>query len=127
MSRNGWPSIDPGDLRHPITIQTLQSPNPPTFDVGGPVQNWVDFTTAWADITPMKGTDVPKGGQTGTKTPVAVKIRFQPGITPNMRVKAADYGEPGAQYDYFIIESIEDVDKRGVLLVLTCLGLGDNL
>lgn len=110
-----WPKIDPGEMVHQVTIlQQTQG-----TDLSGAVTVWTPFLTTWAAIEPVRGTDVLKAGQDTTQLYLQIKIRWQTGIQPNMRVQKAD----GTQ---FIIQAIENVCERNVVLVLFCLGLGLN-
>jgi len=116
---SGWPSIDPGRMRHSVTIQKQGPTSPPSYDSTGPVLAWSAFATARAAIEIMCGTDVIKSGQTTTQLFLTVAILFQAGILPNMRV----LNENGSVY---VIQSIENVLEMNQILLLTCVGLGAN-
>ena len=117
--RSGWPSVDPGLMRHAITLQRFGASSPVAFDEAGPVLTWGPFATAMAAIEVVSGTDVIHSGQDTTKLFLMVAIWYQPGILPNMRVVA----DTGSTY---LIQAIENVLEMNVVLVLTCLGLGPN-
>jgi SPP1 family predicted phage head-tail adaptor len=109
-----WPSINPGELRHSCTIQQQTA----TTDASGATVTWSDFTTAFAKIVPAKGRAAIQSGQTTAQVPMEITIRWQPGILANMRI----IGPNGT----YLIESIDNIDERNVLLVLTCIALGAN-
>jgi SPP1 family predicted phage head-tail adaptor len=88
-------------------------------DISGAVTLWVPFVSTWAAIDPVSGTDMLRFGQDTTKLFLRVRIRWQTGILPNMRVQRID----GSQY---IIQAIENPGERNVILVLLCLALGLN-
>jgi len=114
--RNNYPVIDVGRMIHTITVQQ-QTVN--GFDVGGQTTQWTDFVTAQAVIEPVRGTDVIKSGQTTAQLFLTVGMWYQAGIEPNMRVVT----DNGATY---LIQSIENVLERNVVLLLNCIGIGDN-
>lgn len=109
-----WPKIDPGEMVHQITILRQQAGT----DISGTINTWVPLVQTWAAIDPVSGTDVLRAGQDTTKLYIRVRIRWQTGIQPNMRVQRVD----GSQY---IIQAIENPGERNVILVLFCLALGN--
>lgn len=114
--RNNWPVIDVGRMVHTITIQQ-QAVN--GFDASGQVTQWTDFVTAQAVIEPVRGTDVVRSGQTTAQLFLTVGLWYQAGIAENMRVVSHN----GATY---LIQSIENVLERNAVLLLNCIGIGDN-
>lgn len=115
-----WPSIDPGKLRHLVTIQSYGPTNPASFDAAGSVNGWTDFTTAYAFIDPMHAEDMLRAGQASAQVEIPITIRWQPGITAGMRVISNDTNST------FVIRGIINHEDRNVLLTLTCLGIGAN-
>lgn len=113
-----WPTLNPGDLRHWVTLQQYTVSSPLTFDVGGAMLSWSDFARVKAKLVPMRGTDVIKAGQDISKVPIAVTIRYLAGVLAKMRIVA-----PNGTY---VIQAIENVEERNTVLVLTCLALGIN-
>lgn len=109
-----WPQIDPGEMVHQITILQQQT----VTDASGASIQWVPFVQAWAQIDPVRGIDVVKSGQDTTKLFLTVRIRWQTGIEPNMRVQSVN--------GTYVIQAIENPGERNIILVLTCLGLGAN-
>lgn len=114
--RNGWPVVDVGALRHAITIQQQQSGS----DASGSVAIWANFISALAAIETIRGTDVIKGGQTGTQLYLTVTMWYQDGVLPNMRV-VSDNGS------VYVIQAVENILEMNVVLVLNCLALGPNV
>jgi len=117
--RDGWPSIDIGRMRHPITIFAQGPANPVTYDAAGPLMSPTVFAKALAAIEAVRGTDVIKSGQDTTQLFLTVGMWFQPGILPNMQVQS----DNGSTY---VIQSVENVLEMNVVLLLNCLGLGLN-
>jgi Phage head-tail joining protein len=116
----GRPTLEIGALRHSVTIQQSGPSSPPAYDAAGVVANaWYPFATAMAAMDAVRGTDVIKGGQTGTQLFMTVAMWWQNGILPNMRV-VTEYGS------VFVIQSVENVLEMNVALILNCLGLGAN-
>jgi len=109
-----WPQIDPGEMVHQVTIlQQTQA-----TDISGAITVWTPFVTTWAAIDPVSGTDVLRAGQDTTKLYLKIRIRWQTGISPNMRLQRVD----GTQY---VIQAIENPGERNVILTLFCLALGN--
>lgn len=119
----GWPTLDPGTLRHPIKIWKMSSLG---GDVSGTTVDPSLVTAAppaaptMASIEPVRGTDVIRSGQATTQIFLTVKMWFQPGITPDMQVET----ESGSR---FLIQSIENLLEMNLILVLNCIALGSNL
>jgi head-tail adaptor len=109
-----WPVVDPGKMVHQIQI-LRQAPGK---DVSGTRVDFSPFITTWAQMEPVKGTDMLRSGQDITQLYITVTIRWQDGIQPNMKVQA--------QNGTYIIRSIENPGERNVILVLNCLALGLN-
>lgn len=110
-----WPKIDPGAMVHRVSI--LQETT--TADLSGTTAVWVPFVDTWAQIDPVRGTDVLKAGQDTAQLFVTIKIRWQPGILANMRVQTLNG-------TYIIQGPPENPGMRNVILILNCIGLGLN-
>lgn len=73
-----------GDLRHSVTIQQASESNDGR---GGVSYSWSTYTTAWADIRPVTGRERLLAQQVEeAEGDYKIRIRYQPGITPEMRV-----------------------------------------
>lgn len=112
---SGYPSVDPGDLRHPITwlFQTTGT------DSSGVSITWQPSTPpviSWAKIDPMNARDLIRGGQTVSEVVTIVTVRFDPTIVATSRFQT----EWGSQ---FVVEGVNDLQNRHVLMELTCLGI----
>ncbi len=115
----GYPIINIAELRHVITIQTIGSTSPPTFNEAGPVSKTSTVATAMASLEIMSGRDALRNGLTVKELYTMVTMYWQPGIVTDMRV-VTDSGE------VYVIRSIENVKKMNVVLCLNCLGLQQN-
>jgi head-tail adaptor len=109
-----WPSLDPGELRHQITIL---GPVPAT-DVSGSTVALVPLVTCYAKIEVVKGLDVIRAGQETTQIYLIVSMWWQAGIAANMQVQALN--------GLYLIESVENVLELDVVLKLNCLAIGKN-
>ena len=112
-----WPSINPGELRHLVTINQQQA----TTDASGNEVTMVALYTAVpAKCVVVKGTDVLKAGQVTTNTYLTVTIWFQPGILASMQLQR--------KHDTvtYLIQSIDNVNEMDIVLVLNCLAIGKN-
>ena len=119
IGEGGWPILDVSRCVHPITIWQQAPASPPEIDAGGPVMTWQPVATAMAAIEIVRGLDVIRGGQVTTQLYLTVTFWYQAGILPNMRATA----ENGSTY---VIQSVENVNERNIVLRLNCLGLGAN-
>ncbi len=81
--------------------------------LGEPLVTWVSEATVWAAIEPATGREALAAMQVGVEAPVAITIRFRPGVTPQSRLRTDT-----AIYE---IQSVRDVDGRGRALELFCL------
>ncbi len=125
---NGQPVINIGAMRHSITVQAFGPTSPPTYNDSGPVYAWTDFATevraaigAQSSGAARSGQDVIREDQTATQLflQVAVWASAVVGVLPSMRV----ISDNGSTY---VIQTVEDVLDMGVVVVLTCLGIGAN-
>jgi len=112
-----WPSINPGELRHLVTINQQQA----TTDASG---NEVAMVELYPDVPAkcvvVKGTDVLRSGQQTTQTFLTVTIWFQPGILADMQLTRENGTET------YVIQSIDNVNEMNIVLVLNCLAMGRN-
>lgn len=101
--------MNPGDLRHRITIQQLiETRN----ELGEVVQSWQDFATVWAAIEPLRGREYFDSQQINAEVTTRIRIRYRPGIKPKMR---AVYGTR-----IFDIQSVIDIEERHQEIHLMC-------
>jgi len=98
-----------GNLRHRITIQTLQ---PIKNNYGEVTNDWVDFKTVWANINPVSGREFFSAETVNSEMTHKVLIRFVKDIKPKMRVKFGDR--------FFNIETIINFQERNQYLQLMC-------
>ncbi|HXI88457.1 MAG TPA: phage head closure protein [Bryobacteraceae bacterium] len=110
--------IDPGRLRHRVTIQKLQFSSPPEYDAAGPVGTPISFLTVWAAIEPARSTDIIRSGQTISEVIIPIYVRYRAGIAANQRVV---FGS-----NSYVIQGIRNVDENNEWLELQCLALGAN-
>jgi len=110
-----WPSINPGELRHLVTINQQQA----TTDASGNEVIMVElYSGVPAKCVVVKGLDVLKAGQVTTQTFLTVTIWFQPGILANMQLT-----RKGDTVTY-LIQSIDNLELMNIVLVLNCLAIG---
>lgn len=114
MANRQWPAIDSGRMIHKIAIQHQVA----SSDISGSTVTWADYLTAWAAIDAVRGMDVIKSGQNTTQLYSTITIWWQAGILPNMRVVAN-----GRTH---VIQSVENIEERNVVLKLNCVCLGNQ-
>jgi SPP1 family predicted phage head-tail adaptor len=76
--------MNPGELRHRITIQKLVNTQD-TF--GQPLEQWPNVVTVWASVKPIVGKEFFAAETVNSEVTHKIKIRYRAGITPDMRVK----------------------------------------
>lgn len=105
-----WPSVDPGELRHLITIQR---PVESQGSDGALMQAWVTHVQVYAKIDPYGGGEKWVDAALQTSNFFKIWMRYCAGVTTKMRIS----------FDkrIFDIKNVENVMERNVLLVLTCL------
>ncbi|MFA5991823.1 MAG: phage head closure protein [Candidatus Doudnabacteria bacterium] len=94
-----------GQLRQRIIIET---PTTSQDTAGGVTQTWSTFLTVWASVEPLNGHKLFQAKQANADVTGIIKIRYQSGIEPNMRVK---YGSR-----ILSIVSIINTDERNIEL-----------
>lgn len=106
--------LDPGKMIHRVRI--LQQAT--VTDISGTAAAWVPFVDTWAQIDPVRGSEVLKSGQDTAQLFLTVKIRWQTGIQSNMQLLTLN--------GTYIIQTVENPGERNVILILNCLALGLN-
>ena len=123
-----YPSIEPGEFRHALTLQQMLPGNPVTYDASGPVLVPTTFAAnVYAKIEYSHGRDELRGGMEDSQVRLRIWIRFIYGVVPQMRVQIPDYSTDPPGLDYYIIQDVLNVEKRNLVLRLDCLGIGANL
>lgn len=121
---NGLPVIDVGAMRHLVTVQ--QETLGTSYDSAGVSEStWTavgsgNAAVGTAGVKP--GTDVIRGGQTGTQLFMEVAMYYVdcPSLQPNMQI-VSDNGST------YVIQAAENVLEMNWVWVLRCLALGSNV
>lgn len=123
---DGMPTINIGAMRHQVTVLAQLPSNPPVTDASGIIQPWQPIAPPmWAAIgseaagSIRQGGDVIKGDQTTAQSYFFVAMWWVDSISSSMRLTT----ENGLT---LVIQSIENLLEMNAVLVLTCLGIGDN-
>lgn len=101
--------INPGELRHRITIQKL---NNSQNEYGEVSELWEDILNVRAGIYPISGKEFFAAETVNSEITHKVKIRYIEGIMPNMRIKFNNR--------IFSIESVINFQERNIELQLLC-------
>lgn len=101
--------INPGELRHRITIQKL---NNSQNEYGEVSELWEDILNVRAGIYPISGKEFFAAETVNSEISHKVKIRYIEGIMPNMRIKFNNR--------IFSIESVINFQERSIELQLLC-------
>lgn len=116
---DGFPVLDTGRCRHPVTIWQQGPSSPPQYDAAGPVLSWQPVTTAMAAIEKMRATEMVKAGQDVSRVFAELTFWYQDGIDGSMHV-TDEYGMT------YLIQAVDDVEQMHVVLRLSCIQLGAN-
>ena len=106
-----WPSLNPGELRHRVTVLA----ETPVVNATGTDTVLSPVISAWAKIEPMKGTDVVRAGQTITQLPVIVSMYYDARVQPSMQLQALN--------GRYAIQAIRNVLELNAVMELTCLAI----
>lgn len=103
-----------GRLRQRITLQT----NTPSQDsYGQEIESWADTMTVWAFINPESAREFLQQGIQAQQVRQTIEMRYQTGITPEMRVKFVDRD---SNTRYFDIEQVLEPATARERLTLIC-------
>jgi head-tail adaptor len=123
-----WPSIDPGELRTPVLIQSLLPTSPPTYNSAGEVMTWQTILGGgpptgyvYAKIAPLHARDVIGGGQNVSEVEIPITMRFHPLIQANCRIVKYI-----GRQSVYIIKGAANTDERDVLVEWSCVALSQN-
>jgi SPP1 family predicted phage head-tail adaptor len=97
------------DLRHRITLQRKDIVKDPE---GIAIETWADVATVWASVEPIRGREYFQAAAVNAENTVRFRIRYRPGIMPNMRVLYNGRT--------FNIQSVIDVNERHREIQLMC-------
>jgi head-tail adaptor len=106
-----WPSIDPGKLRHRITILRQVERE----DTSGKTLNWEPFVTTYAAIGAQSAS---QNGQTVSEI-IPIRINYQDGILQDMRIEM-----PGGRT--YTIQRVVNVQELNAVLLLMAIELRYN-
>lgn len=96
-----------GRLRSRLEIQEKTE----TYDSYGRVETtWTPFASIWGEITQISGRESWANDRVLNDLSVAFRIRFRPGIRPDMRVVFE-----GVQYE--IVQKVDPTGKRAELIL----------
>lgn len=101
--------MNPGQLKHRITIQDLTSG---VDSYGSATDQWTDVCTVWAGIFPLSGKAFFEAEMMNSEVSHKINIRYRAGIKPDMRVK---FGSR-----YFQIISVINFQERNAEMQLMC-------
>lgn len=118
--KNNEPWIDPAQLREPITFLVQSQRSGPA----GTSVSWAPATppdVAYAEIQPVRASDVIKGGQDVSSVWSVVTIRY---VSPGRQATQRFRDSAGNEY---IVQAVENLTPgRKKYQQLTCLLLGNN-
>lgn len=111
-----WPQMNPAELRHSVVIQSLSEERDENggFPSESDDANWTDLVRARAKVSPVTGRELQEAGKQQGEVSTTITLRYQPGITDQMRVKNETTGQ------YWDIRAVLNQDGRNLWLKLLC-------
>ena len=102
-------TINPGNLRHRVTFQSLTTADD---GYGGTVETWGDTATVWASVEPLSGFERIQAMQVSPRLSHRVVMRYRADVDAGDRLS----------YDgrVFDITAVIDEDERHRELTLLC-------
>lgn len=113
MQRSSWLGINPSQLRHQVEIQTqIPVANTTGALTGGP---WSTIRTCFARITMAMAREDYQSDQFSAQVTHIITVRCveSPPIAPGMRVVFGAH--------IYLIQTVDNVELRNILLNLMCL------
>lgn len=89
--------MQPGELRHRVTIQRLVEQQ---GERGAPGDNYVDWFSCWAEVQHLTPEEAWQAQQITPGVNMKVRIRYRPGLTSTIRVKWRRATGSPTVYDY---------------------------
>lgn len=114
-----WPAIDPGILRHRVQIQSQSTEKD---SVGQKVDTWNAVRETCAEIHIATGKEIYQSGQFSSQVSHVVTVRWgKVAIAAGMRVLFTDNSGTDPIDHYYLIQWIDNLEHRNVILKLYCL------
>lgn len=109
--RGAIPRINPGRLRHIITLQRLSG----AVDTTGQQTTWADIASIRAELEPMGGKELFTGQQIVAPGTFMITVRWSPNwaLAPKDRIVKGDR--------IFDISNVNNVEERNILLEITAI------
>lgn len=112
VDRYPW-MIDPGRLRNEIQIASKSAAQD---GFGQPLNTWAPYLTTFAEIRQLSGQELFQGDQFTSASQIRITIRSP---WPSPTVNVGDRILFGTHT--YVIQIINDIEMRNLLLELTCL------
>lgn len=106
--------VNPAQLRNEVQLASASA----TVDgFGQPVNVWTPYLTTYASIRLLKGSEIYQSAEFTSAAQYAVGMRWPGGM--GITVKPGDRLFFGARV--FVVQLVDDVEMRNIVLNLTCL------
>jgi SPP1 family predicted phage head-tail adaptor len=123
LVRSKWLGINPSQLRHLVQIQKEGT----AVDAAGGQSStgWETIRSPWASITAAAKKEDYQSAQFSSQVTDIIAIRWAaaPVITPGMQVIFVDSAYTTHVY---LIQAVDNVDKRNMLINLMCLEINGS-
>lgn len=110
--------MNPGKLRHRVEIRHYDYIRDSHGDIyrdpvtGEMTKEWQCWAEVWAAVEPLRGREFFASAATQYEVSTRIRIRYRPGLTPDMRVLHND--------DLYTIEAIIEPEMRHEELQIMC-------
>lgn len=105
--------MNPGDLRHRITLQRLTTT---TNENGFEIEEWIDVKTVWAGVSNLYGREYFEAAAVQAENTVKFIIRYTKDIDTSMKIIFR-----GKQYN---ITSIDNINYKNELMEIKAMEVG---
>lgn len=113
VTRYPW-MIDPSRLRNQIAIASNKTSGQDGF--GQPVNTWTTYLTTWAEIKQLSGQELYQGNEFTSAAQVRITIRSP---WPQATINVGD--RIFYQTHCYVIQIINDIEMRNLVMELACL------
>lgn len=110
-----------GKLRKQVSLQSVSRSQD---GVGEDIDSFTEYATAWASITPLRGSEQISGDQQSARQITSIVLRYNALIKATDRVVYTGCGSVGART--FEINFPRNIDERNHWMELLCTEVKDS-
>lgn len=112
-----WPSLEPGQLRHRVTVQ---EPSQIQDEFNQIDTSWTPVYQAWASIRTLTQRELAQSQDLASEVTHEITMRFPCGVLLNAQMRVVRGSH------IYKIQALSNVDERNVVLVLQALEINES-